>query len=175
MARPEKVAAVEQIREDIQSSQAVFITDYRGLKVAQMNQLRGKLRDVGTEYKIVKNTLTSLAAEEAEAGDLKSLLVGPTAVAFAKEDAVATAKALSDFAKESRILKIRGALLEGSVIGAEDIQALADLPPREVLLAKVVGGIQAPIAGFVSVLQGTLRQFVYALDAVREQKERTSA
>lgn len=175
MARPEKVAAVEQIRADIEASQAVFVTDYRGLKVSQLGQLRGRLRDVGTEFKIVKNTLTSLAADEADAADLKPLLVGPTAVAFAKQDPVATAKALSEFARESRILKIKGGLLEGSAIGVEQVQELADLPPREVLLAKVVGGIQAPISGFVSVLQGTLRQFVYVVDAVREQKEKASA
>lgn len=175
MARPEKVAAVAQIRADIEASQAVFVTDYRGLKVSQMNVLRGKLREVGTEFRIVKNTLTSLAADEANVPDLKPLLVGPTAVAFAKEDAVATAKALNDFARESRILEIRGALLEGSVIGVKEVQDLADLPSREVLLAKVVGGMQAPISGFVSVLQGTLRQFVYVLDAVREQKEKSSA
>lgn len=171
MARPEKVAAVEQIQADLEASEAVFITDYRGLKVSEMNELRGKLREVGTEYRIVKNTLTSLAADGAEVSDLKPLLVGPTAVAFAKEDPVGTAKALSDFAKDTRILKIRGALLEGSIIGLEEVQELADLPPREVLLAKVVGGMQAPISGFVSVLQGTLRQLVYTLDAVRTQKE----
>lgn len=175
MARPEKVAAVKEIRQDLQDSVAVFVTDYRGLKVSQLGQLRNRLREVGTEYKVVKNTLTSLAAEDVAGDEFKSLLVGPTAVAYAKEDPVATAKALSDFARESRILKVKGGLLEGSVIGPEDVQALAELPPREVLLAKVVGGMQAPISGFVSVLQGTLRKFVYALDAVREQKEQASA
>lgn len=175
MARPEKVAAVKEIRQDLHESVAVFVTDYRGLKVSQLGQLRNRLREVGTEYKVVKNTLTSLAAEDVAGDEFKSLLVGPTAVAYAKEDPVATAKALSDFARESRILKVKGGLLEGSVIGPEDVQALAELPPREVLLAKVVGGMQAPISGFVSVLQGTLRKFVYALDAVREQKEQASA
>lgn len=171
MARPEKVAAVEEIRNDLQASQAVFVTDYRGLNVSQLTQLRRQLREIGTDYKVVKNTLTRRAAAEVDAQALDPLLVGPTAVAFAKEDAVATAKALSEFAKESRILEIRGGLLEGQLLAVEDIQALADLPPREVLLAQVVGGIQAPIAGFVSVLQGTFRQLVYALEAVRGQKE----
>lgn len=175
MARPEKVAAVEKIKTDMAESQAVFVTDYRGLKVSQLGDLRSRLREVGTEYKVVKNTLTSLAADANDIAGLKELLVGPTAVAYAKEDPVATAKALSDFARESRVLKIRGALLEGSIIEPEQVQELADLPPREVLLAKVVGGIQAPISGFVSVLHGSLRQFVYALDAVREQKEKASA
>jgi len=170
MARPEKVAAVEQIREELEASQAVFVTDYRGLKVSQMTELRRKLREVGTDYKVVKNTLTRRAAAEADVQALEPLLVGPTAVAFAKQDPVATAKTLSEFAKESRILEIRGGLLEGKLLAVEDVQALADLPPREVLLAQVVGGIQAPIAGFVSVLQGTLRSLVYALNAVREQK-----
>lgn len=171
MARPEKVAAVEEIRQHLEESQAVFVTDYRGLTVSEMTQLRRKLREVGAEYKVVKNTLTRLAASEVDVEALDPLLVGPTAVAFAKEDPVGAAKALSEFAKESRILEIRGGLLEGKLLQVDDVQALADLPPREVLLAQVVGGMQAPIAGFVSVLQGTLRNLVYALNAVREQKE----
>lgn len=170
MARPEKVAAVEEIRQQLEESQAVFVTDYRGLTVSELTTLRRQLREVGTEYKVVKNTLTRRAAAEIDADALDPLLVGPTAVAFAREDAVATAKALNDFAKESRILEIRGGLLEGKLLTFDDVQALADLPPREVLLGQVVGGIQAPIAGFVSVLQGTLRNLVYALNAVREQK-----
>jgi len=171
MARPEKVAAVEQIREDLQASQAVFVTDYRGLTVTQMTKLRRKLREVGTEYRVVKNTLARRAAAEAGVEALEQLLAGPTAVAFAKQDPVATAKALNEFAKDSKILEIRGGLLEGKLLGVDDIQALADLPQREVLLAQVLGGMQAPIAGFVSVLQGTLRSLVYALNAVREKKE----
>lgn len=171
MARPEKVAAVEEIRQHLQASKAVFVTDYRGLKVSQLTKLRRELRGIGTDYKVLKNTLTRRAAAEVDAQGLDSLLVGPSAIAFAKEDPVATAKALSEFAKESRILEIRGGLLEGKLLAVDDIQALADLPPREVLLAQVVGGVQAPIAGFVSVLQGTLRKLVYALDAVREQKQ----
>ncbi len=174
MAKPEKVAAVAQIREDLQASQAVFVTDYRGMTVAQMTELRRKLREVGAEYRVVKNTLTRWAAAEVNAEALEPLLVGPTAVAFAKEDPVGAAKALNEFAKETKILEIRGGWLEGQLMTVDDVQALADLPPREVLLAQVVGGIQAPIAGFVSVLQGTLRSLVYALNAVREQKEKAA-
>lgn len=175
MPRPEKVAAVEEIKADLAESQAVFVTDYRGLTVSDLGALRAKLRDVGTDYKVVKNTLATIAADASDIEEFTSLLVGPTAIAYAKDDAAATAKALDEFARESRILKIRGALLEGSVIDEAQVKALADLPSREVLLSKVVGGMQAPISGFVNVLQGTLRKFVYALDAVREQKENASA
>lgn len=175
MARPEKVAIVDKIREDLEASQGVFITDYRGLKVNEVSELRHRLSELGTEYRVVKNTLTRLAAAELDAENMDELLVGPTAVAFAKEDVVATAKALSDFAKESNILEIRGGLLDGRVLGGDDVKALADLPPREVLLAQVVGGFQAPISGFVSVLQGTLRKLVYAVEAVRAKKEEAGA
>lgn len=171
MPKPEKVAAVAKIREDLASSQAVFVTDYRGLTVSQMTQLRRKLREAGAEYRVVKNTLTRIAAAEADAAALEPLLVGPTAVAFAKQDPVAAAKTLNEFAKETKILEIRGGLMQGKLLSAEDIQALADLPSREVLLAQVLGGMQAPIAGFVSVLQGTIRKLLYALNAVREQKQ----
>lgn len=171
MPRPEKVAAVEEIRGRLEESKAVFVTDYRGLTVAQITRLRRKLRELGTDYKVVKNTLTRLAAQDTDAQALDPYLSGPSALAFAKEDPVATAKALSDFARESRVLEVRGGVLGGKPLGPDDVKALADLPPREVLLAQVVGGIQAPIAGFVFVLQGTLRKLVYALDAVRQKKE----
>lgn len=174
MAKPEKVAAVAQIREDLAASQAVFVTDYRGLTVAQLTKLRRKLREAGTEYRVVKNTLARRAAAEVDASVLESLLVGPSGVAFAKQDPVATAKVLNEFARETKIFEIRGGMLQGKLLTAEGVQALADLPPREVLLAQVVGGMQAPISGFVSVLQGTLRKLVYALDAVREKKAAAS-
>lgn len=174
MAKPEKVAAVAQIREDLAASQAVFVTDYRGLTVAQLTKLRRKLRDAGTEYRVVKNTLARRAAAEVDASVLESLLVGPSGVAFAKQDPVATAKVLNEFARETKIFEIRGGMLQGKLLTAEGVQALADLPPREVLLAQVVGGMQAPISGFVSVLQGTIRKLVYALDAVREKKAAAS-
>ena len=171
MPRPEKVAVVEEIREHLKASKAVFVTDYRGLTVAQMTRLRRKLRESGTEYKVVKNTLTRIAARGTDAQALEPFLSGPTALAFAKQDPVAAAKALLDFAKEAKILEIRGGVLGSKPLGPNDIQALANLPPREVLLAQVVGGLQAPISGFVFVLQGTLRKLVYALDAVRQKKE----
>ena len=171
MPRPEKVAAVEEIRGHLQASKAVFVTEYRGLTVAEMTRLRRKLRESGTDYKVVKNTLARLAAAGTDAQALEPFLSGPTALAFAKQDPAAAAKALNEFARESRILQVRGGVLGGKPLTPDDVQALANLPPREVLLAKVVGGFQAPIAGFVFVLQGTLRKLVYALDAVRQKKE----
>ncbi len=175
MPRPEKVAAVEEIRLHLAESQAVFVTDYRGLTVAQVTKLRRKLRESGTEYKVVKNTLTRIAARETGAEALEPFLAGPSALAFVKQDVAAAAKALSDFARESKILQVRGGVIGGKPLTPDDVQALANLPPREVLLAQVVGGIQAPIVGFVFVLQGTLRKLVYALDAVRQKKEGAAA
>ncbi|MBO8142605.1 MAG: 50S ribosomal protein L10 [Firmicutes bacterium] len=170
MAKPEKVAMVEEIRGQLESSRAVFVTDYRGLSVAQMTRLRRRLRELDSEYKVVKNTLTRIAAGD-NADMLAPYLEGPTAVAFVKGDPVAVAKALNEFAREFRTLDIRGGILEGKPVGQDDVKALADLPSREVLLAQVLGGFQAPIAGLVFVLQGTLRKLVYALDAVRAMKE----
>ncbi|MFO7266344.1 MAG: 50S ribosomal protein L10 [Bacillota bacterium] len=172
--KPEKVAAVAKLQEDLAASQAVFVTDFRGLTVAQLTKLRRKLREAGAEYRVVKNTLARRAADEVGASALNPLLVGPTGMAFAKKDPVATAKVLNEFVKETKIFQVRGGLLQGKLLTPEGVQALADLPPREVLLAQVLGGLQAPISGLLFVLQGTLRKLVYVLDAVREKKAAAS-
>ncbi|MGI6036835.1 MAG: 50S ribosomal protein L10 [Limnochordia bacterium] len=175
MVRPKKKAAVEEIVDKMTRASSAIVTDYRGLTVKSISELRRRLRESGAEYKVVKNTLTTIAAKEAGFPELEEHLAGPTAIAFAYEDPVAPAKVLSDFAKESKILKIKAGILEGSIINADGVQALADLPPREVLLGQVVGTMQAPISGFVNVLAGTIRNVVYALDAVRRQKEEAGA
>lgn len=171
MARPEKVAVVTEIKEKLSRSQGTILTDYRGLNVAQATELRKRLREAGVEYKVVKNTLTILAAREGGFEDIVSLLTGPTAIAFGYDDPVAPAKVISQFAKENQDLEIKGGLLDGKMLDVEGVKALAELPSRDEMLAQVARAFQAPISGLVNVLQGTIRNFVYVLDAVREQKE----
>lgn len=175
MARPEKVAIVEELAAKFEESAAAIFTDYRGLDVQTITELRRQLRDGGVEYRVVKNTLTKLAAEKAQVVGVDQLLGGPTAIAFNPTDPVAPAKILSEFAKAHDQLEIRGGILNGQVIDADEVKRLASLPSREQLLAMVAMAMQGPIYGFVNVLHGTLRGLVYALDAVRRQKEEAGA
>jgi len=171
MARPEKVAAVQEIADKLRRGQGIVLADYRGLNVKEMTELRRQLREVGVELKVLKNTLVQIAAKDAEVEGLEPLLVGPTAVAFGYDDPVAAAKAVSEFASKNDRLEVKGGVLNGKAIDVEAVKALADLPSREVLVAQVLRGMQSPIAGFVNVLQGTLRNLVYVLEAVRKEKE----
>lgn len=166
-----KKVVVDEIRSKLEQTKGAVLADYRGLNVAQVTELRNKLREAGVEYKVLKNTLVRIAAHDLGITDLDPYLEGPTAVAFGLEDAVAPAKVLSDFAKTNKQLEIKAGLLEGKVISFEGVKALADLPSREVLLSMVLAGMQAPLVGMVNVLQGPIRKAVYALDAVRKQKE----
>lgn len=175
MARPEKEAAVAELKEKLSAAQAVVLTNYRGLTVKKATELRRRLRQAGIEYRVAKNTLTSRAAHEVDLADLDKYLTGPTALAFSAGDPVAPAKLLMDFAKENKELEVKGGVLDGRVIGPDQIKELADLPPREVLLARVLAGMQAPLAGMARVLSGSLCGFVYALDAYRRQREAQGA
>ncbi|ADU52382.1 LSU ribosomal protein L10P [Thermaerobacter marianensis DSM 12885] len=171
LTRAEKEALVEDLVGKLQRAQGVILTDFRGLNVAATSELRRRLRAQGVEYRVIKNTLIRRAAQQAGIEGLDALLEGPTALAFGYDDPVAPAKELSRFAKEFAQLQIKGGLLQGRVIGVKEVQALADLPSREELLAKVMGGMQAPLSGLVGVLAATLRSFVYAVDALRRQRE----
>lgn len=165
-----KEPVVQEIKGKLEASKGAVLADYRGLNVAQVTELRRRLREAGVEYKVVKNTLTKLAAAELGLEGLNPYLEGPTAIAFGIEDPVAPAKILSEFAKTNKALEIKAGVLEGKVIDFNGVKALADLPSREVLLAKVLGGMQAPLYGFANVLQGNLRNLVYVLEAIRKQK-----
>lgn len=175
MARPDKVQAVEEIKDRLSRVQGAVVADYRGLNVAEATELRKRLREAGVEFKVLKNTLTIRAAQEAGVEAIIPLLTGPTAIAFGYDDPVAPAKVLSDFAKDHKALELKGGLLDGNALNVDGVKALADLPSREELLAQVCRGMQAPIAGMVNVLQGNIRNFVYALEAVRKQKEEAGA
>ncbi len=162
---------LEEITEELKKAELIIVTDYRGLNVKAINDLRGRLRNEDCLYRITKNTLNRLACKAAGVEQLEPLFEGPTAIAYSNADPVAAAKVFNDFAKENDALVIKGGILTGQVLNELAIKALGEIPPREVLLAKVVGGFQAPISGLVGVLQGTLRQLVYTVDAVRLQKE----
>lgn len=169
--RPEKAAKVAEIKELLANSKCTILVDFCGLTVAQDTALRRKMREAGVHYNVVKNTLLRIAAQEAGIEGLEPVLEHNTAIAVAPEDPVAVAKIVCDFAKENKELKIKIGVLDGKTISVEEIKALASLPPKEVLIAKMLGSMNAPISGLVNVLQGTIRNVVYALEAVRKQKE----
>lgn len=166
-----KQPVVQEIKGKLEASKGAVLTDYRGLNVGEVTELRNKLREAGVEYKVVKNTLARIAANEIGIEGLDGYLEGPTAIAYGIEDAVAPAKILSEFAKAHKNLEIKAGILEGKVIDLAGVKALADLPSREVLLAKLLGSMQSPLYGMANVLQGNLRNLVYVLDAVRKTKE----
>lgn len=176
MARPEKEASVAEMQAKFALAGSVVVTDYRGLNVAEVTLLRKRLRDAGIDMKVAKNTLTLIAAHNSGIEGLDSVLKGPSAMIFgSKEDLVAPAKLILDFMKETKKMEVKGGVVQGKVTDIDGIKTLAELPPKEVLIARALGGMMSPIAGFVTVLSGTMRNFVYALDAIRKQKEGISA
>ena len=170
MARPEKEATVAEVKERFQRAKAVVLTDYRGLNVAEVTELRKRLREAGVEYKVVKNTLATRAANETDLGELEGHLVGPIAMAFGYEDPAVPAKILANFARDHKNLELKAGILEGKVLGQAEVKALADLPSREQLLAMVAGVFQAPLRGLAIVLSGPLRNMAYGLEALRKQR-----
>jgi large subunit ribosomal protein L10 len=170
--RPEKVAVVEEVSAKLAESDGALLTEYRGLDVPAMAALRRTLRESGGEYKIYKNTLVRLAAKEAGL-DIEDLLSGPVAIAFVGEkadgspgDAAGVAKALKDFAKDNDALILKGGVLDDKLLTVDEIKALADLPPRDVLLAQLAGAFQAPMAKMAGLLQALPQNFAYALQAL---------
>jgi large subunit ribosomal protein L10 len=170
MARPEKVAVVDEVREKLTAADAALLTEYRGLSVTDLAHLRALLRPAGAEYKIYKNTLARRAAEEAGLTELAALLVGPTAIAFIHGDAVVAAKALRDYSRTNPVLVVKGGVLGTRVIEAHDVTALADVPPREVLLARIAGGFQAPLVKAAGLFQAFTRNMAYAILALIDQR-----
>lgn len=161
---------VKEIQVKLEAATSVVITDYRGLNVSQVTDLRRELREAGVEYRVLKNTLTRLAVKEAGIEGLDDTLTGPNAIAFSS-DPVAAAQVLYKFAKTCDKLDIKGGVLEGKVLTVKELKALSDLPSREVLLSMVLRSMQGPLTNFASVLNAPLRDLVGVLDAVREQKE----
>jgi len=170
VARPEKVAVVEEIRGKLADADAAVLTEYRGLRVAQLAELRGVLRPAGAEFKIFKNTLARRAAEEAGLAEIIPMLEGPTAITFITGDAVIAAKALRDFAKTNAGLIVKGGLLGTKVLLPTEIAALADVAPRDVLLARLAGGFQAPMVKAAGLFQAFTRNMAYGVKALIDQR-----
>jgi large subunit ribosomal protein L10 len=171
MQKSEKEQAVAELTERLRTAETLIVADYRGLTNAQIDGLRTKLMEHGARFSVVKNTLTRRAAEAAGADALLALLEGPSAIAFVESggDPVAVAKALGDAARDTKILAIRGGVLEGQSMSADDIESLAKLPPAEVLRAQLVGAIVSPLTTVVMLLAAPIRDIVGLIDARIEQ------
>lgn len=167
----QKKVIVAEMSEKIKSAKTLVLADYRGLTVEQDTELRSELRKAGVEYKVVKNTLTKLAAKENGIEGLDGVLNGPTAMAFSVTDLIAPAKVLNEYAKKFDKLEIKAGIVEGRVVDVNGVKELAELPPKEVLIAKVLGGFNAPLSGFVNVLNGNIRGLVVALNAIAEKQQ----
>lgn len=167
--RAEKVAVVDEVRQRFNDADAAILTEYRGLKVKDLAQLRRSLTPTGTDYKIYKNTLVRFAAHDIGLGALENLLEGPIAIAFVKGDAAAAAKALRDFSRTNPQLVVKGGVLGEKVIGAGEAAALAELPSREVLLAQLAGGFAAPMQQLASLMQALPRNLAYGLQALADR------
>lgn len=155
-----KQETVDVVTAKLRESVTIVVADYRGLTVAQVTELRKQLREAGVEFQVLKNSIVRRATAAAELSELDEILVGPTAIAFSAEDAIAPAKILSDFAKKNDALKVKGGVVEGKVVGVDQIKALADLPSREGLLSMLLSVLQAPV-----------RNFALAVKAVAEKEE----
>ena len=167
-----KIEIVGELRELIGSTSAAILTDYRGLSVAQLTDLRKKLRGVDAEFRVVKNTLFKLAGEGLlPISELDEQLAGPTAIGFAKGDPIAATKVIVDFVKDhSKIISIKGGVVEGRVVDVATVDALSKIPSREVLISQMLGSMQSPIAGLVGTLNGIISNLVYTLQAVVEKQ-----
>ena len=173
--RPDKVAIVEEITAKLNESVAVFVSEFRGMSVGQLANLRTPLRAAGAEHKVYKNTLARIAATEAGYEALNEHLLGPSALTFVTGDSVAAAKALLDQSKLNPLLVIKGGVLGTAPMSADDVKALANLPSREVLLAQIAGAFQAPLVKTAGLLQALPRNFAYGLSALIDQKTAAEA
>jgi large subunit ribosomal protein L10 len=169
MPTRKKIDTVAELSELLTRSNLTIVTDYRGLSVSDLQVLRGQLRPHDAQVRVAKNTLTTIAARNANVEALEETLTGPTALVLAFGDPVQPAKIISDFVRTSRILQIRGGMLGSTRVGAGDIESLASLPSREVLVGRVVGGISGPLYGIVGVLSAPIRSLQYILQARIDQ------
>ncbi len=170
LTRKEKEEVVKALQEKFESAQSVILTKFSKMTVSQSSELRKKMRDLGGEFKVSKNTLFKIAARDTQVEVISDKFVGQNAVVIAYDDPVAVAKALLDFAKENEVITIEGGVLNGKVIDAKGVEALSKLPTKEVLLGQLLSVLLGPQRGFVQVLAGVPRKFLYALNAIKDQK-----
>jgi large subunit ribosomal protein L10 len=170
-ARTQKIAVVDEVKTRVGDATASIVSEYRGLTVAELAELRTALAAVGGDYRIFKNTLVRRAIDGSEYQPLGEYLSGPTALTFVQGDVSAVAKALRDFARTNPLLVIKGGLADGSLLSSSDLSALADLPPRDVLLARLAGALAAPMQQMAGLLQALPRNLAYGISALIEQRE----
>jgi large subunit ribosomal protein L10 len=169
--REQKAAAIAEIAHDIREADAVFAVDFRGISVPQAADVRTKLRDADARFRVVKNTLTERAADDAGAQELKELLVGPTALTFVRGDVAVAAKVIATFNRDTQLLAFKGGLLDGDPLAPEQVQAIARLPARDVLYGQLVGIVASPISGLVRTLNALIGGLALQLGQIAEQKQ----
>ena len=170
--RTEKIALVKELNEKFKKAKAVILTDFKGLTVEEINQLRQKCREAEVEYRVIKNTLIRLAVLDTPLEKLKEKIIGPNAVAISYSDPIVLAKLLMEFKKKFNLFDLKEGFLEGKLIAPKDIEALSKLPNREVLLAQFLGTLGAVPRQFVSVLYGMIAKLLYVLEGIKEKKEK---
>ena len=170
MNRTEKQATIDALTAKLAEARAIYVTDYQGLTVGKVTDLRRRLHKAGVDYVVVKNTLALRALAQAAVAGLDAHVTGPTAFALSLGDAAAAAKVLTDFAKAFEKPALKAAIVDGRAVTPEQVKRLAQLPPREVLLSQLAGALQAPLAGFAGALTGLLSTFVGAVEALRAQR-----
>jgi large subunit ribosomal protein L10 len=171
MNRDQKAVAIAEIAAQIDESQAIFAVDYRGISVPQAAELRSKLREADATFKVVKNSLTERAADQAGAETLKDFLAGPTALTFVRGDVATAAKAIADYARATQLLPFKGGLMDGAALDPDQIRSISRLPSREVLYGQLVGVVASPVSGLVRTLGALVGGLAVALGQVREKKE----
>lgn len=171
MPNADNIQMLEDIKNDIQNAGAMWVVDYRGLTVKQIQELRRAIREADAEMKVYKNTIMHLALKETDSPDLDEILAGPSAFVFAGEDPVASAKVLKKYAASNDLLEIKGGMMDGAFLDVAQVMAVASLPSREELIAKLLGTISNPLVKTVRVLNGPMEAFARALGQVAKQKE----
>ena len=169
MPTPQKAATIDELTDRLTRAKLTIVADYRGLSVGDLQGLRGNLRPLGAEFRVAKNTLTTIAAGQAGIEGMESLLEGPTALVLAFDDPVQTSKVVTDFVRTSRVLTVRGGVMNNRLVSAPDVEAIATLPSREELLARLLGMLASPMARVAGVLGGPFRSLPYLLNARADQ------
>ena len=175
MPKPEKIQKLEESYEKMTKANAMVFTDFKGLTVADLLELRSKIRSLQAEYKIVKNTLALKAIQRLfPEKNLEDFFTGPTAITYCYDDSLSVLKTLVDYMRDHENLKFKGGIIDGEIYSAEDIKEIAKLPPKEVILSQLVGSISAPVSSLVWGLNWTINKLVWTLDAIAKEKEKVS-
>ncbi|MFA5353889.1 MAG: 50S ribosomal protein L10 [Thermodesulfovibrionales bacterium] len=170
ITKAQKSEQVAELAEKFSKSKAVVLTEYKGLTVSEISDLRKILKEVGSEYKVAKNTLSIVASRGTAAESAHDMFVGPTGVAFAFDDPIATAKKIIEFAQKNDKLKVKSGIIDGKLCSFDELKAISQLPPREVLLSMLAGAFQAPASKLAAALNATVAQFAYAMDSLKNTK-----